>query len=208
MFKDAASPKKEVDVDRTSQCWIISGWIEANNAEARKAPYAERRDVVYKSLMRSTRKFLRSKFDSEFGVIKFSGQTKGCPIFLQKMKAFFEKYFKNDSEELMLDFNISEKIFWETIATFMRTDIYLPNREEKYKSLTLYLKKAFKSFSLPTFTRLFSFEPVQCLFKALQACGYIQEMIDSKPNLKRYEETYKKAVDSIINYGQTHALID
>ena len=124
------------------------------------------------------------------------------------MELFFNKYFKAYSQEALDKFGMTEKVLMEVIAVFMNLTVYMPKRTEEYKRITGYVRKALKSFSLPTYSHLFQFEPVQCLFYLLKISGSIDEIIGSKPNLKTREATYLRAVDCIINFKNSPILIE
>lgn len=74
-----------------------------------KRPYAERRDVVYKTLVRSTRRYLWDKFIKNAKEKVFSNRTRGCTIFGSEIKHFSKITFEEkDERNILQDFGDME----------------------------------------------------------------------------------------------------
>lgn len=67
-----------------------------------KGVFSERRDVVYKTLLRNTRRYLFGMFQSEFPDVKLSTITRGCPIFGICVRKFYNTHFLKYAEELFI----------------------------------------------------------------------------------------------------------
>ena len=172
-----------------------------------KAAYAERRDVIYKSLLRNVKRFLWKKFLSEAGPAKFSKRTRGWDLFKEKVGIFYEKYFKVHSYEILKSGDMTEDLIKEVLGCFLNPSIITPGRSEITKQYTKVLRKAIKTFSPIVYPELFEFRWIQYFFQLLKCSGVMEEVIDSCTNLKMSKKSYERAVDSIISFHSHKTLM-
>lgn len=170
-----------------------------------KAQYADRRDVVYKTLLRSVRRFLWDDFTAEIGDVAFSSKTRGCDIFQSHLSSFHKQNFK-DSPAIFENLQ-TEKEFLDCVSVFMTHHYLIPKRSTGSKKISLMLKKIVKKFSPKLYTKFFKLQGVSEFFKILKDSGYIYKIIDAYPNMKKCEDQYIKAVDSIINFSHSPELM-
>ena len=172
-----------------------------------KAVHAERKDVIYKSLLRNVKRFLWKKFLSEAGPIKFSKRKRGWNLFKEKVGIFYEKHFKEHFQESLKSDEITEDLIKEVLGCFLNLYIITPERSQTTKLYTRPLRKAMKSFSPFVYSELFEFRWIQYFFQLLKSWGIIEEILESCVNLKMWKDSYERAVESIISYQSHKTLI-
>ena len=172
-----------------------------------KAPHAERRDVVYKTLIRNIRRYLWNDFISGINTEEISTKTRGC----EKFKFYIEKYYENNFENSLSDLlheNLETKnLFIEYISIFMTKYYFLPKMSPKWKKARSLIQKVVKNFSPFTYAKFFNLEGIPKFFEILKTSGMIQRVINARPNMKKCEEIYLKAVDSIISFDKCSELL-
>jgi len=80
---ESANINSKNDNDDKANSLIINKiWIADSDSEQDdrvKSKFSKRKDVVYKTLLRNTRRYLWKIFSPEFGNTKFWKRTCGCP---------------------------------------------------------------------------------------------------------------------------------
>ncbi|CAI2378615.1 unnamed protein product [Moneuplotes crassus] len=170
-----------------------------------KAQFADRRDVIYKTLIRSVRRFLWDDFSSTLPDVTFSNMTRGCSVFEDFLKRFYQEQFCVGNIHSQKGSN--EFAHLQLLSVFMTQYYLIPKRSATSKKIAQALKQIVKKFSPKLYIKFFNLEGVSDFFKLLKSSNYIYKVIDAYPNMKKCEDQYIKAVDSIINFSRDPTLM-
>lgn len=175
--------------------------------DMKKGVFSERRDVVYKTLLRNTRRYLFGMFQSEFPDVKLSTITRGCPIFGKWVRKFYDTHFLTYAEELFIG-NLKDcEYFIQILATFITGEFLIPKRSSGAKKISLALRQILKTFSPALYSKFFKMEGVSDFFKILKTSGIFEEIFSFYDNIKASEGVYSKALTSIISFNECPMLI-
>ena len=172
-----------------------------------KAAFAERKDVIYKTLLRNIRRFLWKKFSQDNKGIRFSKRTRGWLTFKAKLDIFYKEYFQKSSDQILPEEGIEESLMKEILASFMSSIIILPKRNEITKKWSLAISKAIKRFSIEIYSNLFEIRESQLFFKIMRDSGIFDEILNSWSNLQMSMDAYNRAINSVIEYNIYKSLI-
>ncbi|CAI2386444.1 unnamed protein product [Moneuplotes crassus] len=165
--------------------------------------YGDRRDVIYKNLLRAVRTILCEQFRELSTGAHFSRKTTGCVVFKMKIEQFLEKdkKFKQFVPEVFGEGPNGMQYFTEVLSIFLEESWYYPNKRKEMKEATKILKKCTKSFTIGCYTKLFKFRGIQLFFNLLLKSGFIQEIINQRDNMQKCPDRYIEGVESIINFS-------
>lgn len=152
------SPKTEISTDESCHGRADPGFVEKVSTGGKKGLYygehnncrdkkkkgenAERRDVVYKTLLRAVRAILLEEFNEFTGNAKFTSQTKGSKDFGQKVSDFldFKKEFWPGMNSVFGSDPSDKQYFKEVLAVFLEKGYYYPNKCSEMRTATKKLK--------------------------------------------------------------------
>jgi hypothetical protein len=211
---DNVTPVIELDNDQTENLNLkpiipkrdqdITGEnvISLGNQTIEKRIYAKRRDVIYKNLIRSIRRFMMAKFNEDNYGCQFSRKTRGCEIFKVKLEIFWVKHFSSSSPWPFAKNFKCDDDFIQILATFMTSSYFIPRRPAFIKKIAKSIKSAVKTFSPKTYFKFFAIIQVSGFFAELKESGFLDKMIEESSNLKASKDVYERAIDSIINFRE------
>ena len=171
-----------------------------------KGKNAERRDVAYKTFLRSTRRYLWELFSKKYDIKKLNGRNRSL-IFKEYVTDFYNEYFKSyvigklsftesqeDNIKFLLSIILSEKNSFPSKTTHMR-------------NLIILIKSWMKSFDSKNYTKFFSEEGVSDLFKIIFETGFIHRAIEVYPKLNSSRDSYLKVIENIMSFPETKTLL-
>lgn len=167
-----------------------------------KGMFSERRDVIFKTLIRAVRRYLWELFAQEEGLNpritkmkknEFKSRTQG--FYNRLFKAQFGAFSESKNNELA-----------SILAIFMTSYLKFPKKSEEERRLTNTLKQMCKNFSIASYTQLFMNKSVREFFSLLSISGTINKIIALYPKMSDSSELYLRAVDRIINFDQNPVL--
>lgn len=111
-----------------------------------KGKFAERRDVLYKTLLRSTRRYLLEAFSNEFKSSKSSKKT--MDSFLASLDSYYSTYLK-PLAECIPDYDESlENRIKKTLGMLITLKVCSKEDIKSQRKLIALFKKATKAFSI------------------------------------------------------------
>lgn len=183
-----------------------------SRSKVQKATFADRRDVVYKCLVKAVRTTLLEQFKAHTNGCTFSSSTKGCRLFQQKVVDFLKEnpHFGNCVNLVYGEGEENYQRFWTIFAVFLENGYYYPGKSPEIKKAALALRKctSSSSFTIPSYTKLFSFACIQEFFRYLSESGFIENLLLTRGNMEKSSQRYRQAVESIIKFGQCPRLMD
>jgi len=161
-----------------------------------KGKHSERRDVVYKNILRAVKTFLNEDFKKASDGKKsfsscFAAFLKSLPDIASKIPKIFGRG------------TTGEHNFKQAMLVFLGEKCYLHEKTKDTKIVEKQLKKCVKTFTINSYTSLFKFRIIQQMFELLLDSRYIHTIITTRENMKISEPRYLEAVSSIIAF-QTH----
>lgn len=136
------SKKETPKEEKEPKAGLYYGQSSNSRAKKNKGEHADRRDVVYKGLLRGVKTTLCQKFEDFTGKIKFSKQTKGCPLFKQKVEEFLDchsELFKS-LHVVFGDGSEDFEYFTQVLAIFLEKGSHFPNKSKETKGAAKALK--------------------------------------------------------------------
>lgn len=161
-----------------------------------KGTFAERVDVLYKTLIRSIRRYLWDLFCQDHNPKEINDRAKASSVFKQKLTEFSTKYFQdylqsNDPEQT--------EIFLENLATFMTNKFWIPDNSFRIRKFRTLLNVNLKQYSSYKYKQFFKLEGCVTFFKILSAAGFLDKIIEAYPKLNQSQESYQKIISEILN---------
>ena len=169
---------------------------QKNNIE--KGKFAERNDVILKTLMRTIRRFFWEIFKAENedkNFIKRSSHEFNSAIveFYNKHLKPFASYVEGYDESM-------EKVLMFYLSTLMTNHyIYKRNGFSDSKRILNLMRSVMKTFSNTTYSRLFRIQNFKNLILLLKLSGLLSQMIEVYPKLKLSREAYEDAIQLILS---------
>ena len=125
-----------------------------NKNRYKKGTFAERIDVVYKTLLRSTRRYVWALFTSEFNIKSITDRKRSSHIFKNMVEKFYGKHYKEFHHQIKDVTEEDEEIFLENLATFLTKNYWVPEntfRIRRFRTLMTsnvnqYSSKKYKLF--------------------------------------------------------------
>lgn len=171
-----------------------------------KGKYSERRDVIYKTLMRSLRRFLLELFLTEAEFQTFS-KKKSSIEYYDELSRFYLKHVKSRSSSCILLSQEQEAQQIMYLGALITSKCTWPNKTENVAKFSAIFKDLTKTFSPRTYAKFFLLEGVSELFNALHESRIVEEMIEAYPKMKESNSTYIEAVKTIINFKSEEKLL-
>lgn len=164
------------------------------------ADYSGRRDVVYKNLVRNTRKYLWELFCKSQTKETMKKLNKKCRKFETYVDGLYMDNFQKNVQKIFSPGSDDEKLFKEVLAVFMTHKHSTSNKSVAAKRVTELVNKTMRIYWSREYFRLFNSPGVPAFFKILKETGIFDQMILSNPNLNSNKDRYLDAVDSVINF--------
>lgn len=163
-----------------------------------KGALSERKDVVYKTLMRGLRRYLWEDFVHVecvgLTITKISSKD-----YKDLITKFYNRHFRAYQDS-------SDEVYISLLSKFITNSLNLPNKTNNSMALSNLFKEVFKNFSLSVYSRFFSTKNVPEFFSLLIRSGVVDHVIQLYPKMRDSAETYKKAAETLANYSQTQIL--
>jgi len=110
------------------------------NKSFRKAEHGDRRDVVYKTLLRSLRRHLWNLFKAQNSPLPKMRKNRACPQFYTLLQKFFKNLFSTEVLEKFTKNEEEQEYIMEMFAAIMTKSYITPDRSEEIKMYTHLLK--------------------------------------------------------------------
>ena len=171
-----------------------------------KGKNAERRDVAYKTFIRSVRRYFWEVFTKQFDTVYLQGED--CPkIFKHFVTQFYNDHFKSHSTSHMLlsDHDEENLIF---ILRILISDKYSYfTKSEALKKPTQLMKSLMKSFNSGDYKKFFLIPGVSELFKLMIRAGFVDRIINAYPKLASSKDSYLKIANNIAEFKVVRKLL-
>lgn len=203
-------------------CSLINNVQSAPSTSNYKREFAQRKDVVYKTLLRNTRRYLFHLLLTFSPEAKFSTYTRGCLVFESWINQLYHKYFEAHAKSVFSENAEEWEHFRQLLAIFASGDIVVTQRTSNAKKIGLELRRALKQFNSKGYKRFFKMKGVDTFFKILKVSSVFYEMINFYSSMKFIEEknclnssngsetesnVYWKALKTIIDFKTTPELL-
>lgn len=163
-----------------------------------KGTYAERVDVVYKTLLRSIRRYLWEIFTQEHNPKEIKDRAKSSQTFKGMLTEFSSRYFQSALQQVS-ESEDSEQLFLENLASFMTNKFWIPDNSFRIRKFRGLITANLKQYSAHKYCQLFNLEGCVEFFKVLETSGFAARIIDAYPKLAESRDSYLKVVSDIIN---------
>lgn len=169
-----------------------------------RSQYGNRRDVVYKTLIRRTRNYFWKDFTRYWNEkeikMNFLKHTKGWIRFKDTVKAYYTENFQSEFRKLKDCSEENEEDFIQVLAIFMTHTHFFPRRPTRISQIGRLWKSAFPKFSPKNYKNLFSYPELALFFRIMKPFDIL-----GKCNADSF--VYRKALDSIIGFPVSRELI-
>ena len=170
-------------------------------------PNSKRFDVVYKTLLRSLRRFLWQKFLQHQSM---SYQNEGI-LTPNVFKDTFEQFYQSNLSKAIAAFsNLSaeqEHSLKYALSILMTNRFYIKRESYIQRNLSNILSCCLKGFTAQKYKSLFRNEGFSLLFQAIVKTNIIDDMIETYEHLKISREAYHEAVKKIAEYRETNVIM-
>ncbi|CAI2386337.1 unnamed protein product [Moneuplotes crassus] len=170
---------------------------KGNKNSHKKGKFADRADVINKTIMRSIKRYLWELYISELEepprrVLK---SNKEYYFYLEKMfKKYFLDIFKNKYGESEV---LQEKVK-QVFSLMMTLDYNIPAKTPFFVSLKRRVKIIMKKYSIFQYTQFFKVQGVLEFFEILKKSGITEKIIQSYPKLS---DSREKVEDILTRYA-------
>ena len=171
-----------------------------------KGRNAERRDVAYKTFIRSVRRYLWEIFTKQFGK-EFMKNDNWAQLYSDFVTQFYNEHFK-PHVAVHMNMNAKEEENMIFILKILISDKYsFYTKSEALKRPTLLIKSLMKSFRSVEYKRFFMTWGVSELFRTMFETGFIDRIINAYPKLTTSKDSYEKIANNIANFKTTKNLL-
>ena len=171
-----------------------------------KGRYAERRDVLYKSFIRATRRYLWEMFEKDFDV-SLMPYCKPSELYQQNVKKYYETHFKQYADPSISESAEKEEYICILLGIILTKSYSYPNKTEKFRRLISSFHSVYQKFSIPAYARFFKIEYVCELFEIMKSAGVIDNMIQAYPKLSESKDSYLRIYESIVDFKKSNELL-
>ena len=165
-----------------------------------KGMHSERKDVLYKSLIRAVRRYLWSMFEKEFDISKIP-LPKPSELYKQFVKRFYQKHLQEYACQSIKESCDKEDSIWFVLGVVLSKIYTFPNKTNKWRYLIKIFESVHHSFSIINFKKLMKIEYVSELFKIISDSGIIEKTIVAYPKLSALKDSYLRVSKSIIEFN-------
>ena len=136
-----------------------------------KGVNSERRDVLYKSLMRATRRYLWNLFENEFDISQMP-VNKPSEIYKQNVRSLYEKFFFRSfaNDEIISNEEKEEDICF-VIATILSNKYSFPNKTYKHRRFIAQFENVNHKFSKSAYEKFFRINNISNVFEMFLKSG-------------------------------------
>lgn len=182
----------------------INSMYRGKRKTATKGTNAERYDVVYKTLLRSLRRYLWNIFTATYFIDE---KKKNKPKnYNDCLISFYDNVLKpEDGQEADIS-DKQKKMIIYTLNSLMCTKFRIKRDSCIQRNLSSTLNSCLKDFSTQKYRNLFRNEGVRLLFLLIQNRGIIDKMLLTYSHLDTSRENYYKAVKKIANFSKDEIL--
>ena len=170
-----------------------------------KGIHSERKDVLYKSLIRAVRRYLWSMFAKEFDISKIP-LLKPSELYKQFVKEFYQKHLKEYACQSIKESCDKEDSIWLVLGVILSKKYSFPNKTGKLRSLINLYESVNHVFSIIKLKKLMKIEYVSELFKIINDSGITEKTIDAHPKLSVLKESYLRVSKNIIELNEKNKL--
>lgn len=170
--------------------------VKNNNHQ--KGCHAERKDVISKTYMRTIRRYLWELFTNKYDIedVPCNRPSEQLDNYV---KDFFQEHFISSWEFIKNYSESKESLLLELLLILMTDNYSIKKKHPKMIRVRGLIKKAMKSYLIPTYTRLMKSEVFQEIVVLLTKSGLIDKMISSYPRLNESKQIYLEFNNSIIS---------
>ena len=174
---------------------------QKNNIE--KGKFAERSDVILKTLLRTMRRFLWQIFKAENEDKNFI--KKSSSEFNSAIVEFYKKHLEPFSDAVQ-GYNkaMEGRMVFYMSALMTNHYIYKSNESNDCKRVLSLMKKIMKTFSNSSYCRLFKIQNFKNVILLIKTSGLASQMIEAYPKLKQSQEAYENAIEFIMSCPNTN----
>ena len=171
-----------------------------------KGKNAERRDVAYKTFLRSVRRYLWELFSKKYDIRKLNGRNRSL-FFKEFVTDFYNENFKSCALATLTLNEEKEENLKFVLSILLSEKNSFPSKTTPMRNLMLLTKSCMKKFDSKDYTRFLMFDGVSDMFKIIYETGLVHKIIEVYPKLNSSKDSYLKVVDNIINFSKTKTLL-
>ena len=135
-----------------------------------KGVNAERRDVLYKSLIRATRRYLWAMFENEFDIFQIPAN-KPSDLYKQNVRSLYEKFFRSFTSDEIISNEEKEEEICFVIATILSNKYSFPNKTEKHRRFIAQFEDVYRKFSKSTYEKFLGINNISNVFEMFLKSG-------------------------------------
>lgn len=170
-----------------------------NKCTTDKGKHSERRDVLYKTFIRTIRRYLCNMFEDEFRDFSKIKKT-DSDLFKRNVTTFYEKYFK-DWATFQMDASEDEhEHFCYILGVLITSKVSFPSKTDEMKKQLYLFRSILKKFWSTSYPQFFLTKLVPEFFRLMNISGAISKCIEVYPKLNQSKDAYFQIVDSIIDF--------
>ena len=171
-----------------------------------KGSHAERRDVLYKTFVRSVRRYLSSTLEKEFASFKQEKKLTSA-LYKQLVIDFYNKYLKETATTKMnLSLKDQERLCF-LLSILIANKVSFPSKTGEMARQINTFRLMLQKFSSKLYPQFFSIALVPELFSLLEASGIVDKLLLSHPNLNASKDSYLRVLNNIINFRENSRLL-
>ena len=167
---------------------------------------AERRDVLYKSFIRATRRYLWTMFENEFD-ISLMPVNKPSDVYRKNVRSLYEKFFRSFASNQITSSEETEEEICFIIATILSNKYSFPYKTDRHRRFISQFENVNHKFSKSTYERFLSINEISNVFEMFLKSGMVDKMIEAYPKLSESRDSYLRTAKSIVEFKETKTLM-